>query len=501
MDFAAGMCVYPGGGVDKRDFDHDVAWAGPSQAEWAERLGCDEEKARALVCAAVRETFEESGVLLAGTSADDVVADTTGADWEADREALVSRELAMTDFLTRRGLVLRTDLLGVWGAWLTPIFEPKRYRTWFFVALLPEGQRTRDVSTESSEVTWLPAAEAVAMAEAGDMLMMPPTYLTSLEVSQYAGPPEVIEAAHGRDRRDAHARPSSPLDGGWTLSIPTAPAAGARGEAPGVSEAWAGGTFGERAQCLLAPNPGMMTLDGTNTWVLREPGRSQAVVVDPGPIEEGHLDLLDEQLEDVGLILVTHHHFDHSETAEELGRRKGCPVRAWGPTFTFDADPITDGEVIEVDGLRLEAVFTPGHTDDSISLLLPAEKTLLTGDMVLGRGTTVIAWPDGRLGAYFESIERMRDLAASGAVETLLPAHGPVLDDALGVLEYYLVHRRQRLAQVEGALAQLNIETPDLEDEELPRQVVEIVYQDVDESLWGAAEWSVRAQLAYLAER
>ena len=264
---------------------------------------------------------------------------------------------------------------------------------------------------------------------------------------------------------------------------------------------WHGGSFGERARCLLAPNPGLMTLDGTNTWVLREPGASQAVVVDPGPVDEGHLDLLDEQLEDVGLVLVTHHHFDHSETAEELGRRKGCPVRAWGSTYTFDADPLADGEVIDVDGLRLEVVFTPGHTDDSISLLLPAEKTLLTGDMVLGRGTTVIAWPDGDLGSYFESIERMRDLAARGAVETLWPAHGPVLDDASGVLERYLVHRRQRLDQVEDALARLGITRPDPDDEALPRQVVEIVYQDVDEALWGAAEWSVRAQLAYLAER
>jgi glyoxylase-like metal-dependent hydrolase (beta-lactamase superfamily II) len=268
-----------------------------------------------------------------------------------------------------------------------------------------------------------------------------------------------------------------------------------------MTEAWAGGTFGERAQCLLAPNPGLMTLDGTNTWVLREPGARQAVVVDPGPVEEGHLDLLDEQTGDVGLVLVTHHHFDHSETAEELGRRKGCPVRSWGPSYTFDADPLVDGEVLEVDGLRLEVVFTPGHTDDSLSLLMPAEKTLLTGDMVLGRGTTVIAWPDGDLGSYFSSIERMRDLAASGAVETLWPAHGPVLDDALGVLGYYLVHRRQRLAQVEDALKQLNVVVPDLEDDEFPRKVVEIVYQDVDESLWGAAEWSVRAQLAYLATR
>jgi 8-oxo-dGTP pyrophosphatase MutT (NUDIX family) len=200
--------------VDPRDFDHAVAWAGPSAAawaaqlltseemaralvcaavretfeesgvllagpspaEWAERLGTDEAKARALVCAAVRETFEESGVLLAGQSAGSVVADTTGEDWEDDRIALEGRELAMTDFLDRRGLVLRSDLLGAWSGWLTPVFEPRRYRTWFFVAELPEGQRTRDVSTESDEVTWLGAMEAVEAVEAEKMFMLPPTW-------------------------------------------------------------------------------------------------------------------------------------------------------------------------------------------------------------------------------------------------------------------------------------------------------------------------------------
>ena len=219
MAFAGGMCVFPGGGVDERDFDTSVAWAGPTPAEWAGRLHTDEPTARALVCAAVRETFEESGVLLAGPHAHEVVADTTGEDWEADRAALESRELSMTEFLNRRGLVLRTDLLGTWGAWLTPVFEPKRYRTWFFVALLPEGQRTRDVSSESSEVTWLPAVDAVAMAERGEMLMLPPTYLTSLEVSGYPTPAAVVQAAHDRTV-EMHTPDLEPLDEGWTLSIP-----------------------------------------------------------------------------------------------------------------------------------------------------------------------------------------------------------------------------------------------------------------------------------------
>jgi 8-oxo-dGTP pyrophosphatase MutT (NUDIX family) len=198
MAFAGGMCVFPGGGVDPRDHDSSVAWVGPSPAEWAQRLDCEESLARALVCAAVRETFEESGVLLAGPSPDSVVSDTTDDGWEADRVALETRELSMTDFLLRRGLVLRTDLLGAWSGWLTPIFEPRRYETWFFVAALPEGQVTRDVSTESSSVHWTPALAAVEAVEAREILMLPPTYLTCLDVAQHPTPEHVLAEAAGR---------------------------------------------------------------------------------------------------------------------------------------------------------------------------------------------------------------------------------------------------------------------------------------------------------------
>ncbi len=223
MAFAGGMCVFPGGGVDPRDFDdHDVRWAGPDASSWAQRLGTDEATARALVCAAVRETFEESGVLLAGESADTVVADTTGEDWERDRASLEARELAFTDFLEQRGLVLRTDLLAPWRAWLTPEFEPRRYRTWFFVAVLPEGQRTRDVSTESDAVAWLPSLEAVAQADAEQILMLPPTSMTCLEVGGYADPAAVLTA--GRDRSVEMFEPELVEDpddpGGATLTTP-----------------------------------------------------------------------------------------------------------------------------------------------------------------------------------------------------------------------------------------------------------------------------------------
>jgi len=201
MAFAAGMYVFPGGGVDARDSDAEVRWAGPSPATWAERLGTDEARARALVCAAVRETFEESGVLLAGPDTVDgagVVSDTSGDDWQRDRAALEARELAFTDFLSRRGLVLRTDLLAPFRAWLTPEFEPRRYRTWFFAAVLPPGQRTGDPSQESDRVTWTPALRAVERAEAGEVAMLPPTYQSCLEVAQHATAEEVLAASADR---------------------------------------------------------------------------------------------------------------------------------------------------------------------------------------------------------------------------------------------------------------------------------------------------------------
>lgn len=262
---------------------------------------------------------------------------------------------------------------------------------------------------------------------------------------------------------------------------------------------WTGGSFGERGRCVLAPNPGAMTLDGTNTWVLHEPGARRSVVVDPGPADPGHLDAVAAAAGEVAVVLLTHHHHDHAEAAREFAERMRCGVRALDPAYRLGGEGLVDGDVVEVDGLEIRVVATPGHTGDSLSFLLPAEGAVLTGDTVLGRGTTVVAHPDGELGAYLDSLDRLHALAEARQATAIWPGHGPVIADVLPVLDHYIAHRRERLEQVAAALAQLRADHPEgIAAEELPRRVVEVVYADVDPVLWGAAELSVRAQLAYL---
>ncbi|MFE1014361.1 MBL fold metallo-hydrolase [Streptomyces sp. NPDC058794] len=250
-----------------------------------------------------------------------------------------------------------------------------------------------------------------------------------------------------------------------------------------------------RAVNVLAPNASAMTLDGTNTWILAEPDSGLAVVVDPGPLDDTHLrhvvDTAERAGRRVALTLLTHGHPDHAEGAARFAELTRTNVRALDPALRLGDEGLAAGDVIGVGGLELRVVPTPGHTADSLCFHLPADRAVLTGDTVLGRGTTVVAHPDGRLGDYLDSLRRLRSLTADDGVHTVLPGHGPVLDDAQGAVEYYLAHRAHRLAQVETAVE---------DGYRTPAEVVAHVYADVDRSLWPAAELSVRAQLEYLGE-
>ena len=250
-----------------------------------------------------------------------------------------------------------------------------------------------------------------------------------------------------------------------------------------------------RARCVLAPNPSPMTLDGTNTWILAEPGSPRAVVVDPGPAHAGHLRRVRDQVaaagQRVAQILLTHSHSDHSAGAAAFAALTGAPVRAADPAYRLGDEGLPPGATITVSGCEIGVVATPGHSADSVCLHLPADHALLTGDTVLGRGTTVIA-DDGNLTDYLASLDHLRNLTDQAGLAVLLPGHGPLLGSPGATLDRYIAHRHERLAEVRAAL-DAGDRTTD--------QIVARIYHDVDRALWPFAAFSVNAALQYLRDQ
>lgn len=284
----------------------------------------------------------------------------------------------------------------------------------------------------------------------------------------------------------------------------------------GSTQDWSSRRVSEHALVVLAPNPGPMTLDGTNTWILGAPGSAEVVLVDPGPDDAEHLAAVSAEVERldarVTLIVLTHGHADHSAGVRRFADALGAPVRAFDPAHRLGSEGLADGDVVSAGGLTLEVVHTPGHSSDSVSLIDGDGEALLTGDTILGRGTTVVAYPDGQLVDYLDSLGRLADLVDDKGLRTVLTGHGPSLDDASAAIAGYLEHRAQRLDEVAEAVAALqeraeaeadaaHLHPHHLTDAELTEQIVPIVYADVPRAVWPAAALSVRAQLAYLRRR
>ncbi len=276
-----------------------------------------------------------------------------------------------------------------------------------------------------------------------------------------------------------------------------APEAAPTADAPTPS--WTGRVRGVTSgvSVLLADNPGPMTLEGTNSYLLAGPGSTGSIVVDPGPQDETHLQALAAE-GPVELVLITHRHADHTAGARRFAEITGAPVRAADPEHCHGGGtPLVAGEQIEAAGLVVRVVATPGHTSDSVSFHLlgiaagSADGTgpgaVLTGDTILGRGTTVIAHPDGDLGSYLDSLDTLAGLGAA----MVLPAHGPELPDLAAVCSTYYEHLQQRLDSVRAALLVLG-------DGATVGQVTDLVYTDIPDAVRPAAELSVAAQLQYL---
>lgn len=235
---------------------------------------------------------------------------------------------------------------------------------------------------------------------------------------------------------------------------------------------------------ILAPNPGPMTLEGTNTYVI-----GGEIVVDPGPADVDHVERL--VAVQPRLILVTHKHTDHTEAATELARSTGAVLRGLDPDECYGGEPLTDGEWIPVGDVELQILATPGHTHDSVSIVVPG-RAVLTGDTILGRGSTVIMHPDGAIAPYLATLDR---LEALGDLQ-VLPGHGEPLPSVAAIAREYRAHRLERLDQVRAALRQLGTTAADASVGE----VTDLVYADADGSVRQAAEASAAAQLSYLEQ-
>lgn len=246
-------------------------------------------------------------------------------------------------------------------------------------------------------------------------------------------------------------------------------------------------------ELVLADNPSPMTLEGTNSYVLRSRDGASALLLDPGPMLTDHRDALLRTVGSAQLsaIVLTHRHADHSGLLESAGEwAPGVPVHAVDPTFAAGAAPLADGDRIAFGAHEADAVSivtTPGHTDDSVSVIHGSR--LFAGDTVLGRGTTMVSFPDGSLGDYLDSLERLIALEAAGTVTTIAPAHGQQRDDVADLLSHYLSHRRERIDQVREVLAS---------GRTTAEEVADVVYADVPDSVKPAALQIVRAQLAYI---
>ena len=496
-DLRSGVAVFPGGVLDPRDALAYRHVRGADDAVLSARLGLAAD-GLAYAVAAVRETFEEAGLLLAQRRDGAPVDAAALAHW---RDPLQAGTQTLDALCEAQGLTLDLSAIVYYSHWLTPPGTPKRFDTRFFIAAAPPGQEATPDYGEAVELMWLTPQEALAPARG--LKLLPVTQRTLQALSDHADTASALAAARARTVIPL-VMPRRALRGGRPVvvlphELPYAEIArlDPTGRADCFAELLPGVPvrLGEHIVRVTAPNPGPMTGPGTNSYFV---GAGDAwAVIDPGPDIAAHVQALIAAAPGrIVKILVTHTHRDHSPAAATLAAATGAPV--WGRLaahamwqdegFAPDHQP-ADGERVTIaPGVTLRAVATPGHASNHLCWLFEEERLLFTGDHVMQGSTVVINPPDGDMAAYLASLRALADAPP----EWLAPGHGFLVAEPRSVLEGLIAHRLRREAKVAAALS---AREPRSLDALVPR-----VYDDVNTALHGVAARSLLAHLIKLRQ-
>lgn len=503
--FMPGVFVFPGGAVDALDASDTMAALcnGVDDAEVSRMLGL-ERGGLAYVIAAIRESFEEAGLLLANDPGGNYVEIAQPEDVEfyaGLRHRLNTGQLTLADVFQARGLSAAVEKLAFFSHWITPVGPPRRYDTRFFVAAAPERQTAVPDGEEAVDHVWIAPAEALERGRRGEFPLSSPTIRTLRELSDFETTDALINHAR-RPRRVKATLPraatgSAGLKLFYDSDAPYAEIGKVDPEGSGTAKYEI--TPGELVRLsetvlrLTAPNPSVMTGPGTNTYLI---GNEEVAVIDPGPALEEHVDAIVAAAPGkIRWILTTHTHMDHSPAASLLKAKTGAEVRGMpapagaSQDHAFQPDYIPEhGDRLAVDGVTLRAIHTPGHASNHLCFLLEEEMILFSGDHIMQGSTVVINPPDGDMGAYIRSLNALHE----EEIDYIAPAHGFLMDEPYKVVDRLMSHRMVRENKVVTAMRELGPADKDA--------LVKLVYDDVPPAIHPLAKRSLLAHLLKLEE-
>ncbi|WP_432210401.1 MBL fold metallo-hydrolase [Marinobacter alkaliphilus] len=495
--FLPGYYVFPGGAVNEQESEAQRHVVGVEDADISQTMSLDAGGADFML-AAVRECFEEAGVLLA----QDANGKLVGADHpvHGERQALFRDEVSLAQLCAKHGLVVPLDRLAYLSHWVTPPGPPRRFDTRFFVAVAPEGQVAGHDGQETIDHVWMSPAQALEEHRAGQRLLGLPTIRTLRVLCDFSSTAELMRYAHANPPEAFPTDPWPALRKGKPVMLePNAPAydeavkLDPEGEGTTRAEIVPGEPVEVAAGVvrLTAPNPGMMTGPGTNTYIL---GFERLTVIDPGPAHEAHIEkILEVTGGVVDQVLVTHTHMDHSPAVSLLKQRTGCRVFGWpapegaGQDQSFKADDEPEhGDLIVSEAGILQVIHTPGHASNHLCFLLKDQELLFSGDHIMQGSTVVINPPDGDMKAYVESLYDLLD----EPIRFIAPAHGFLMGQPEAVIDYLITHRLSREHKIFRALEALApVSLKDLTAK---------AYDDVPAAIHGLAARSALAHLLKL---